>query len=270
MKLKVDQRRVDRDVRDTSRALRRFAEVSGRGIEKETKNSARRLAVNLAFRTQPFGDRQSAKQSGDMAVRRDIYRVFTTPGEMYEEISERAGKNAAKGFYKIALQGRVGPVRKFLGSLGMSVNVRSTPDKSLHRARRDRRGRVADTGPDQLVLGGKNRDALERYVRRVQKRVGWAAAGWAAAAAKIGSTRGIPKFKKRGSRGAGTARRTGGKKRPGYVLINTVDYIRMVLPSGEQRKALKREERTLREQAKIAISKARRKTGFKRGRRKAA
>ncbi|MDQ8206216.1 hypothetical protein QEH52_01750 [Coraliomargarita sp. SDUM461003] len=255
----IDRSKLDRDVRDTNRRLARYAQFSGRGIAVEVRNSARRLSANFAYRTQPFGNSEAAHNQGMVAVQRDVYRVFATPGMLYDEVKARAGANSPilDYFWRSAKAGNARAVRKILKDLGIDMPVAQTPKRALHKSARNSRGRVSSTQrPAQLVLGGKGGDSLKRYVSKIQKRVGWAASGWSACAAQLGSTRGIVKWKKRGKRGPGYVLSTGGTRRPTHYLVNTASYASAVLPVGEQRKAVRREERTLRQQTEIALRKS--------------
>lgn len=263
MRIITNNKRLERDVNHVNRSLQRWAAISKKDISKETVHSARRVAVNLAYRTQPFGDSANQQEVGEIAVRRDIYRVFTTPGMLFEQVEQKSNGGLAGYFYRICRERRIGPVRKLLASLGINVQIGQTPKRALHTARRDRRGRVRSGQADQLVLGGKNGDSLERYVAKIQKRVGWAASGWAAAAMMLGNTRGIVKWKKRGRKGPGTAFRTGGTKTPTIYLINRAPYISTILPAGEQQKAVDRETNTLQKQCEVVLEKQARRRGFK-------
>jgi hypothetical protein len=265
MRLLLDQKRLNADVRNTASALRRFSTISQADIADLTKQSARRTAANFAFRTQPFGNSAKAHAVGMIAVRRDILRVYATPGMLFEQVEGAAPEpQTAKYFYALCKRGEWSKVRTLLRTLGIDIDVRQTPNAQHHRRARNGRGRVMEgTAPLQLVGGGKNGDSLERYITKIQKRVGYAASGWSAAAAQLGNTRGIPKWKKRGRRGPGHALTSGGDKRPTIYLINTCDYISVVLPLREVSKALRREEATLRQMAEITLKKTARKTGFK-------
>lgn len=264
MKITTDNRRLARDVAGVNRALSRWASVSGKDITVEVQHSGRRVAANLAYRTQPFGNSSTQQAVGQTAVRRDIYRVFATPGMLFEQVEEKSNGGLAGYFYKLCRERKIGPVRKLLASLGISLDIGQTPKRQHHKSARNGRGRVpAGSAPRQLVLGGKNGDALERYVTKIQKRVGWAAAGWSACALALGSTRGIVKWKKRGRKGPGTVVRRGGSQRPTVHLINSAPYISTILPPGEREKAVRREEQTLEKQCRAVLAKQARRQGFK-------
>lgn len=264
MRIVSNSTQLGRSVDGVNASLRRFAQVSKKEITPLVRQSARRVAVNLAFRTQPYGQSSRSEALGKVAVRRDILRVYATPGMLYEMVEDRAGKpGVANYFYGLCKNGKWPQARKLLQSLGIVVQVRQTVDRSHHRSARDARGRVpAGTEPRQLVGGGKNGDSLERYIDQVQLRVGWSAAGWSAAAMELGGTRGIPKWKKKGRKGPGHAVSSGGEQRPTHYLVNTTPWIHAVLSRGDISKALNREEKTLRQMAEVTLKKSARKSGF--------
>ena len=264
MRITANHQRLARDVDATNAALARFAAVSKSGISTLVRQSARRVSANLAYRTQPFGNSAAAQNSGKIAVRRDILRVYATPGMLFELVEAKAKPSVAGYFYGLCKRGEWAEARKLLRSLGIDMEVRQTPNRSHHQAARNSRGRVpADREFAQLVGGGRNGDALERYITRIQRRVGWAASGWSACAAQLGGTRGIVNWKKRGRRGPGMVFSTGGDTRPTHNLINHCPYIRVVLPIGEIGKAVRREEKTLRQMTGVLLRKNARKQGLR-------
>src|SRR6267142_2725199 len=52
------------------------------------RQAGRLCAVSLAFQAQPFGDSDKSEALGKVATNRDIYKVYTTPGKAYSDISD--------------------------------------------------------------------------------------------------------------------------------------------------------------------------------------
>jgi len=58
-----------------ARSVADFARITGRTLTEEIIALARLAAVQLARRTQPFGDTRAAQDTGERRVSRDINRV---------------------------------------------------------------------------------------------------------------------------------------------------------------------------------------------------
>ena len=95
-------------------------------------------------------------------------------------------------------------------------------DPALHKARRNPKGRVTGNKPSQVVTSKK---ALDLYIARRQKRVGFAKGVWIQAAKAIGGrVRGAAQWVTRHKQAPGTAIVRDGDQ--AYVTLrSTLDYM---------------------------------------------
>ena len=220
-------------------ALLRFARQSKKEWSVVVKQVARLMCVNLAFQTQPFGGDKGAKLVGEKAVTRDLAKVFADLPATFESLQLKA-QAMADAFWKAAKKKDWTEARRILRSSGtMWRNVEISPfDAKYHIANRDRRGRVKRHVPAQIVTDNKK---LAEYRRRKVKMVGFAKAGWAAAAESLsGNTRGIPQFVTRHKqRAPGRAvDNSESKNDPHVSLHNDVGYIGVACPPQQIARAL--------------------------------
>ncbi len=245
-------------------ALIQLARVSRKEWGEVIKSNSRLIAVNLAFQTQPKGDGADAKLMGEKAVSRDLAALYASAPDAFAQIRYK-DEAAAKGFYKAMLQGDLREARRILQSSGSRWrNIEIGPfDSSLHRKNRDRRGRVNRRVPALIVSGGISKEAA--YRKRKIRMVGFAKAGWAAAAASLtGNTRGIPQFVTRHkSRAPGHAvDHTALANNPHVVLHNDVRYIQTACPPSQRARALQyQREKMIAHVRKVTTASARRTFG---------
>ena len=100
-------------------------------------------------------------------------------------------------------------------------------DPMLHKQSRNDRGRVKRKKPAMIVTTGK---ALDTYIAKIQRRVGFAKGAWINAAKAIGGrVRNSAQWVTRHKQSPGTARvKTG--TRPSVTLITNLSYMRDVCP----------------------------------------
>ncbi len=199
------------------------------------RQAGRLAAVSLAFQTQPFGDDETSEAIGKVATISDIYRVYTTPGKAYSDISN---VGAAKGFWKAASARQWNRASKILQKAGNIL--RNTPIQpfdggSSHRQLRNNRGRISKSQKPVMIV--QNTQALKTYVNTEMAKVGFGKGGWATCARALGGIRGIPRWvHKHGSPGAvienyGTAKTS-------ITLINQVPYASAILSPSQKQEAV--------------------------------
>lgn len=212
---------------DVARMLKRHPEKVGRTLESLVKQEARGLAVELARNTRPFGFGEKAKQRGEKAVAGDINRVFVVPSDAYDKM-RLLDPAAADRFWANIQNRRFARAQQALGS--SNSPWKNLPvgrlDPNLHQqSRTGRNANVRRKTPAQIVTSPK---ALDSYIARIQKRVGFAKGTWLNAAKAIGGkVRGTAQWVTRHKQAPGTATvRTGSN--PAVTLVSNLDYMEQV------------------------------------------
>jgi len=210
-----------------ARLLKRYPQKVGRTLESLVKQEARGLAVELARNTRPFGFSEKARERGEKAVVGDINMVFGLPADAFTEI-RRSDSAAADKFWASITNRRFRQAESTLRSSSSGWKDLSVGrlDPKVHQQARNVRGVVKRRmKPAMIVTSPK---ALDTYVAKVMKRVGFAKGSWLNAAKAIGGrVRGAVQWATRHKQAPGTATvRTGDK--PAVTLINKLDYIENV------------------------------------------
>ncbi len=153
------------------------------------RQEARLTAVELARRTQPFGDGATPRAVGQAATTADIYRVYATPGKAYNDVQ----KSAQAAFWRAVKSSAWDRAASILGRFG--TGLKGTPisnfdDGAAHRQLRNNQGRIPKSQKPVMIV--KNPQALKSYVDAEVKKVGEGKGGWATCAKVLGGTRGIP------------------------------------------------------------------------------
>jgi len=250
---------------DVARLLHRYPEKVGRTLESLVKQEARGMAVELARNTRPFGFSEKAKKRGEKAVAGDIIKVFALPSDAFEK-TKPGDPAAADRFWANIQNRRFSKAEKTLQASNSPWKELSVGrlDPKLHHQSRNVRGEVTRRTPAQIVTSPK---ALNTYIAKIQKRVGFAKGSWINAAKAIGGrVRGAAQWATRHKQAPGTATvRTGDK--PAVTLINKLDYIEQVttytgieialrVAAGKLRKALATSLRVINARSNRALRKA--------------
>ena len=250
---------------DVARLLNRYAEKVGRTLESLVKQEARGLAVELARNTRPFGFSEKAKKRGEKAVAGDIVKVFALPSDAFEK-TQPGDPAAADRFWANIQNRRFSKAEKTLQASNSPWKDLSVGrlDPKLHHQSRNVRGQVKRRTPAQIVTSPK---ALDAYIAKIQKRVGFAKGSWINAAKAIGGrVRGAAQWATRHKQAPGTATIKTGEK-PAVTLVNKLDYIEQVttatgieialrVAAGKLRKALATSLRVINDRANRALRKA--------------
>lgn len=246
-----------------ARFLRRHPEKIGRTLESLVKQEARGLAVELARNTKPFGFSQKALARGEGAVAKDITKVFALPSDAYEDMRKTEPATADTFWAHIANR-RFARARKTLATSNSAWKNLSVGrlDPKLHKAARTPKGNVPKHfKPAQIVT---SKAALDTYIARVQRRVGFAKGAWINAAKGIGGrVRGAVQWATRHKQAPGNAIVKTGDK-PAVTLVNRLDYIDRVttyrgielaleVAAGKLRKALATSLDRINQQANRAL-----------------
>jgi hypothetical protein len=251
---------------DVARLLNRYPEKVGRTLESLVKQEARGLAVELARNTRPFGFSEKAKKRGEKAVAGDIVKVFALPSDAFEK-TQSGDPAAADRFWSNIQNRRFSKAEKALQSSNSNWKDLSVGrlDPKLHQqSRTGKNANVKRKKPAQIVTSPK---ALDSYVAKIQRRVGFAKGSWINAAKAIGGrVRGAAQWATRHKQSPGTARVKTGEK-PAVTLVNKLDYIEQVttatgieialrVAAGRLRKALATSLRVINEKTNARMRRA--------------
>jgi hypothetical protein len=237
---------------DTDRKLAARARGFAPDLENVMDRVGRLVAVSLATSAQPYGIGPKSLAVGQAAVVRDIYRVYATPGQAYKEILSNAGKPAASAFYSALKTGNVTSANYArYGLSAAEIMKRNAPrfglaeigffdNGTLHKARRNNRGRVPPTQKVLLVVTNVN--ALQKYILDEMNMVGFGKAGWgncARAFKDAGATRGLPEWVTR-HRGAPAGVAKDGRAEGTLIvtMFNQVSYAENLLTAGDKAQAI--------------------------------
>ena len=223
-------------VEDVMASVKRFAVETGTTLLKELMITGRNLCVSLAHSTQPYGMNPDARKMGMNAVETDIRKVFATPSSIYEDLDIK-DEQAAGAFWKAVTNQDPATMLEIVKSQGLYIQeVSAAPSRALHESHRKSKGRVYLKMQRAIVT---NTAALTAYIKTRQKMVGFAKAGWARAAEKLGGLRGFPVWAStRHPSAQGGADISPDPVRPMVVIWNRVPYIRDALSEEEVNKAV--------------------------------
>lgn len=241
---------------EVARALLRFPQKFGRTMLSLVKQEARGLAVELARNTKPYGFADKAKKRGEVAIHRDIRRVFITPAMAFATV-RKTDPIAADKFWAASANHRFAAARKAIqaSSSPLSQIQLGRLDPSLHQHARTGYGNVSKgQKPLQVVTNTK---VLDTYAARIMKRVGFAKGSWINAAKSLGGrVRGVPQWASRHKQASGRATISTGDN-PYATLTSNLDYIEDVLSSKGEQIALRVSNARLRKAIATAIGKIR-------------
>lgn len=137
----------------------------------------------------------NAKKTGEAAVMRDIYRVYITPGKVYE-LLRAINAGAAAAFWIHAKKKQWEQAQLILDRFpslpDYARTLKAFDDGLAHRARRNNQGRVSGKKPSMLVAETR---WIRRHIREKQKLVGMLAAAIPTAYnGRFGPLKGLPNW----------------------------------------------------------------------------
>ena len=230
------------------------------------RSQARLLARDLAFQTQPFGKSPESRRVGEMAVEREIRRVYKSAGEMglsdslgyaiknsaskgarfnrstgmQEDSHTQNADQAGRAFVWMVTRGKYAEAQKLLLRVGVSqAEITSLPigkmdgGQAHQSARYGARKKVPKNQIPLRIVADRQ---IKTYVNKIRKNVGIAKAGWAACAKLLKDTRGIPQWVTRNigrAMGGDVVDASQLRTAPKIVLINNVPWISQCLNQGQ-------------------------------------
>jgi hypothetical protein len=223
--------------------LRQLALRSEKSLPVIVKQSARRVAVNLARVTIPFGDAESDSKKSEAKVAADIHRAILSP----DKLAERMTEEQRGAFWNVFWNQTPAAVNRFLQAIGINVKYVRANLKSVHKSARNVGGVVPKNYRGQTMADPEKKATL---IKQVSKKIGFVKYGWAVCAQLLGGNRGVPGWVKKGksSPGAGTVREIKGKNGVSYSMTNNVKYVSRLIRSNSLKMALDREAAYLKQQ----------------------
>ncbi len=198
------------------------------------RQEARLVAVELARRTQPFGADATTRVVGEVATSSDIYRVYTTPGKVYTDISNGANKTFWKAV-KARQWNRASKILSKAGNVFRSTPIQSFDGGSAHQQLRNNSGRISKTQKPVMIV--QNTQALKTYVKSEMAKVGFGKGGWATCAKALGGIRGIPGWVSR-QNSPGQVIENYKSEVSSVTMTNQVPYATEILSESEKQNAI--------------------------------
>jgi len=235
---------------DMDDILNRFNELVDDGIPQMVKQYARLLCVQLSARTQPFsvGEKGKGKayKQAEKRIDWDVRKIIRDNDQLMK-IAEGLDSEKLRNRMETLIQsGDMEAVAKILESTGLVVKKGNRPNlikgsakyKAAHaKGRNKRTGRAYKS--QHVFNMAANQSQLASYIKKAQKRIGYAKAGWADCARKINAiegdgARGIPAWAKSKKGGKGrVVDMTRNSKNPSVSMTNEVGYVSRILPDRE-------------------------------------
>jgi len=247
---------IDFNIEGLDRINQKLAKYPER-LAKETlsqlKMEARSLSKDLAYETSPRGFGERARRQIAKSIDRDVRRLFPenelTTGnasQVYDILESHFDKGVADAFWLQFKSGNHEKASKFLRRRGLPRGVRAEE----YETRRKQKGGV---GRKPIALAARSR--IESMIRKKQKRIGMAKAGWYQAARGVGgrlrttssasgkAVAAFPKWVIAAGRGLnlGGARVVAGAN-PSVTIFSDVRHGRKALKQGVMTRALARTE----------------------------
>jgi hypothetical protein len=229
---------VNVNTRDLERSLNRLAVIARKDVPELTRQSARRVAVNLAVATVPFGKDERAKVSVEKAVRKDVSNVYATIPSVMGKLEENARKAyAAKLHNETPMK-----VDRFLEANNVSLKTRKAIKPGEYNQKRVR-GRVKVRNQEYVVAP----NAREKFLRSAFRKVGLAKHGWAHCARVLGGVRGLTGWITR-KKGKGVPGRVVTQQSAGqiaFTMTNNIPYVSNLIDKKTIQGAIDREGKYL-------------------------
>jgi hypothetical protein len=234
-----------------------YAEIREVTIPDAVMLNARLLCVELARRTQPFGDNNKARETGEKAITGDLIGRKRRVG-IFGAIGAAMSEEGGYSWYKTGDN-----VRLFVGKDGFAYGTEKMmfrPDASTSEMRAFHKknfvnGKMSSAGSKARNIGRwkfldkmfVSKETLDEYIQKAIKKVGIAKAGWANCALQLKKvnkgklTQGIPPWVMRHTadfKNGNTQDLTSDIKNPRVVMTNTTPWANNVIPASEQLNAL--------------------------------
>jgi hypothetical protein len=237
--------------------MKDYATIREVTIPDAVSLNARLLCVELARRTQPFGDNNKARETGEKAITGDLIGRKRRVG-IFGAIGAAMSEEGGYSWYKTGDN-----VRLFVGKDGFAYGTEKMmfrPDASTSEMRAFHKknfvnGKMSSAGSKTRNIGRwkfldkmfVSKETLDEYIQKAIKKVGIAKAGWANCALQLKKvnkgklTASIPPWVIRHTadfKNGTTQDLTSDIKNPRVVMTNTTPWASSVIPSSEQAMAV--------------------------------
>ena len=231
------------DTTPMNEILKSYAQARKEDIPTIVRSNARLMCVELARRTQPFGNSARVEETGVGRTKNDIGKVIKTEqdvSEMFEFVSHPKIKSRLQALAQANRWDVVEIVMRNIGFLNKWGDMQFVTDLGpIHQRNRNARTGRTPSRADRLYIA--NSATLETYADEVAARVGLSKGGWADAARELRvkrPTRGIPTWVAKHKKGNGSASdNTGNLAEPTVSLTNSTPWVDRICPATEQIKA---------------------------------
>jgi hypothetical protein len=225
------------------------------GIGTDVRTAARVVAATMATHTLPFGHGSERPETFMVVVEGDVKRAQVMQDELglaYEEFKKQ-DESLAKLLWHAIKSGKKSLQRRLIEDLTIAAGMtRGKVDKAVHeKARTTKKKGVPKKHVPRHIITSGGKSALDSFAKRKQKRIGYAKAGWAAAAKSLGGAvskrEGFQAWYNTGQhKDARGASNVDGKASSLVItLVNQVPYIQAALPPSLYQMALSKIERNV-------------------------
>jgi hypothetical protein len=225
--------------------MKDYAEIRKVTIPDAVNLNARLLCIELARRTQPFGN---SDESGKSRVEKDIGKVIKSKDKLNEMASYINGPHLKTYVKGLILSGQNGKLIEIFDKIGFLKKWKDmefiSSYANIHKSNRNKNTGRTYGKADKLYIADES--SLSKYTQEIQKRVGLSKAGWAQCASllkkvnKGSNLTGFPSFVKSAmvlAKGD-IVDNTANESSPSVRLTNLVPWIDRILPLSEQTAAL--------------------------------
>ena len=254
--------------------MKDYAEIREVTIPDAVSVSARLLCVELARRTQPFGDDNKARETGEKAITGDLIGRKRRVG-IFGAIGPAMTEEGGYSWYKTGDN-----VRLFVGKDGFAYGTEKTmfrPDASGSEMRAFHKknfvnGKASSAGSYTRNIGRwkfldkmfVSKETLDDYIKSTIKKVGIAKAGWANCALQLKKvnkgklTADIPPWVIRHTadfKNGKTEDLTSDPKNPRVIMTNTTPWASSVMTESEKHTAIGFVTSKMKKQIEYALKK---------------
>jgi len=225
---------VDMNTRGFSRIAGMWVAATNKSVREWLTHAGRVLVSYLMAITPPFpknpiktwrnGGTLDHKRVGEMAVRRDVLKIFRSFRSLSAIHAQTFGGHANRWLQRYAKANDLPKIYKMLDDFKVKAEVDIKPTAEKHKAHlrhRYDRFNVRVVGKPVYITDEKS---IDQYVKDPQSRVGTAKAGWGPSAARIGlQARYFPSWV-RSKLGQGSyIDQRHNPQAPSYTMINNSD-----------------------------------------------
>ena len=216
----------------------RLTEIAGTTLAKEVPEEAGRVAIQLAFHSQPFGFEKANVETSAAKITRDYNRVYPNSERLVDVVASYARPKdrlaARERMRRYMASGNSAASEKMFRNMHVDFTYGRNADISFHKDRWQ--GGKIRSGRGQSVL---NKLSVVRLIKVAVDKIGFAKSAWIAAARDLtANLHDVPLWVKRG-KGPGSATVT--KMNPMSVSVtlrSDVSYASDVLPDERVNKAI--------------------------------